>query len=72
LAGGHQLAQREHRRCRVRPRQRVDDGDGLRRSHADWRRNEEHGARTVRRQESARGCGAEAQGARTVDAKCER
>jgi hypothetical protein len=54
----------------VRPWQWVDDGDGLRRGHADWRKNVEREAGAVRQRESKRGSESEEEGARTTNAKC--
>jgi hypothetical protein len=54
LAAGHQQVQRQHRGRRALPRRRVDDGDGLLRSHASGRGNEEREARAAPRAEAQR------------------
>jgi hypothetical protein len=70
LAGGHQLAQGKPRRRRARPRQWVDDGDGLRGSLTDRLRSVEREASAMKRRRSERGSGSEAEGARTANTKC--
>jgi hypothetical protein len=54
LAAGHQQVQRQRHRRRALPCRRVDDGDGLLRSHTNGRGNEEREARAAPRAKAQR------------------